>query len=171
MAYTLGVDFGKKGGLVLLKESQVLSKWAMPVNAENEIDVIALLTVCTEILTVTGGELKVYGEKLHALFKSSAKSTFSFGQAYGTTIGVIESVLAPITLVRAVDWQKHMWAKYETPVHLKAGSKKKDTKLMALITANRIWPSMDWRASSRHRNPHDGIIDAALIGLYGVQHG
>ncbi len=165
--FTLGVDFGKKGGLTLLEDKRIIKKWTMPSHTEG-VDIEALLAICTEVLTIaTLDHLEIYGERLHAIFGSSAKSTFSFGKVYGEAIGVIEAVLKPITLVRAVDWQKDIFKEYNTQEIKKPNSNRRDTKAMALITANVVWPDMDWRPSPRHKIPHDGIIDSALIALYG----
>tara|TARA_Y100000296_G_C5180060_1_gene263680 strand:- start:15319 stop:15828 length:510 start_codon:yes stop_codon:yes gene_type:complete len=165
--HTLGIDFGSKGGLTLLEGNQIIMKTAMPYK-DGKTDIPKLLSFCTDIMSeVDLSNLKIYGEKLHAIFGSSAKATFSFGKVYGETIGVIESVLGEIELVRAVDWQKEIFKAYEIKEVKKNNSNRRDTKTMALHAALTVWPNEDWRASSRHRIVHDGIIDSALIALYG----
>jgi len=58
-------------------------------------------------------------------------------------------------------WQKAFWTRPKLPK-----GQKFDTKAAALRAANQIWPGTDWRAGERHRIPHDGIVDAALISEY-----
>jgi hypothetical protein len=44
---------------------------------------------------------------------------------------------------------------------------KGQTKPFALSVACRLWPQEKWLASDRSKKPHEGLIDAALIGEYG----
>ena len=164
--YNLGIDFGKQGGFALLKDEHIVQKWIMPLTEDNDINPIGVQKIIEEIKEQST-DVKVYGEKLHALFNSSAKSTFSFGQAYGTVIGVIESHLAPVKLVRAVDWQKRIFKDQDVAEVKKKNSKRRDTKIMALHSALKLWPDEVWTQSPRHRKLHDGMIDACLIALYG----
>lgn len=180
--YTLGIDFGKKGGFALLKEQVIIQKWVMPLTEDNEIDPQGVLDIAREstervlselshreLVKLDGMPIKIYGEVLHALFNSSAKSTFNFGKAYGVVIGVIEANLGPINLIRAVDWQKQVFTQLEIAEVKKTNSNRRDTKLMALHSALHLWPDESWVESPRHRRLHDGMIDAALIAYYGGQ--
>lgn len=181
--YTLGIDFGKKGGFALLKDSVILQKWVMPLTKDNVIDPEGVCEIAADVFTYWSDTIewtndimssssmpvKIYGEILHAVYGSSAKSTFSFGQAYGTVIGVIEANLGPINLIRAVDWQKAVFKELNVEEVKKPNSNRRDTKRMALHAALKQWPEEVWVESPRHRRVHDGMVDAALIGLYGEQ--
>lgn len=163
----LGIDFGKQGGFALLDQGKIVFKAPMP-TTNNEINIEASLSICTVILSLIAmNKLTIYGEKLHAVFGSSAKATFSFGQAYGTTIGITEACLKEINLVRAVDWQNYIFKELEIPEIKKPNSNRRDTKAMALLAAKKLWPEVDFRATSRSKKQHDGMIDAALIAYYG----
>lgn len=179
--FNLGIDFGKKGGFALVNDTNVIvKKWVMPLTSENEIDVQGVLDIATEVtgfaienlieeelLAMKSIPVKIHGEVLHALFNSSAKSTFNFGKAYGVVIGVVEANLGPINLVRAVDWQRKVFVEQQITEVKKPNSNRRDTKLMALHSALQLWPDEIWIESPRHRRLHDGMIDAALIAYYG----
>ena len=45
------------------------------------------------------------------------------------------------------------------------------TKEMSLVSAQRLYPGADLRASTRCKKPHDGIVDALLIATYGLKSG
>jgi hypothetical protein len=40
------------------------------------------------------------------------------------------------------------------------------TKVAALASANKLWPTERWLATTRSKTPHDGMVDAALIARY-----
>lgn len=166
--YTLGIDFGKQGGFAFVYKGVIIKKWPMPTTKEGLIDCKGVESIAEYLIwEYPCDKWNIYGEKLHAIYGSSAKATFSFGQAYGTVIGIIETHLGPINLVRAVDWQKAIFKKFNIDPIKKKDSKKNDTKKMALHAALKQWPDEDWRESPRHRRVHDGMLDASLIGLYG----
>lgn len=90
----------------------------------------------------------------------SSTSTFNFGKAFGwAEMAVIAHGLG-YTLVHPRMWQRRMWQGTDGSLENKARS---------IQAAKRIWPSVDFRKSERARNPHDGITEACLIGLYGKQ--
>jgi hypothetical protein len=64
-------------------------------------------------------------------------------------------------------WQSEFWSRPKMPK-----GQKFDTKAAALVAANRIWPRHDWRVASEKtgkllKNPHTGVIDAALLAEWG----
>lgn len=159
----MGIDFGKKGGFAVIDENNnIVRKSVMPVTKDNEIDMEKLSNLFIDILHGCQ-PLKVQGEKLHAIFGSSAKATFNFGHDYGVVKTIAHNCLGGVELVRAVDWQKSLFTKLETAVVKKKNSTRNDTKLMALHTALKLWPDEVWVESPRHRRIHDGMIDSALI--------
>jgi hypothetical protein len=143
----------------------------MPTDKDNQIDCLKVKEICLEVLEECSNQkanLRVYGEILHAVYGSAAKATFSFGQAYGTVIGIVEATTGEkIELIRAVDWQKYIFNFHKIKEVKKANSNRRDTKAMALHTALKLWREENWVESPRHRRIHDGMIDAALIAIYG----
>ncbi len=91
----------------------------------------------------------------------SAQSLGSMERCYGAIAGLLLA-----SEIRHPDW--FSWR----PVHsgnrleswqrilLPEGS---DTKKAALQLARELWPHETWLPSARHRMPHTGLIDAALI--------
>lgn len=49
----------------------------------------------------------------------------------------------------------------------KKGKSEKETKVMALALANRLFPGHNWLATPRSKVPHDGLVDSALIAYHG----
>lgn len=173
MIYFLGIDFGKKGGISLLDLSgNILLKAPMPIHKDTkEVDVYEVEAIFAKVNAIRStGELlqplHVYGEKLHAIFGSSAKGTFNFGDDYGLVRGTAMVRFGHCNLIRAVDWQKDTWKHLEIEEIKKSTGKGKDTKAMALKAANKLWPKENWLATARSKKPHDGVIDSALIAEY-----
>lgn len=159
----VGIDFGVKGGIAVVDHNGVIvAKHVMPVTKDNEIDVYELGNIFTTIF-LHYEPLKIQGEKLHAIFGSSAKATFKFGHDYGVVKTTAMGVLGEVKLVRAVDWQKRIFDKLKVEKVKKANSSRNDTKTMALHAALKLWPNENWLPSKRHRVVHNGMIDAALI--------
>ena len=48
-------------------------------------------------------------EEIHAIFGSSAKSTFSFGEIFGKLQGIIVANKISLHFVQPKIWQKQMW--------------------------------------------------------------
>jgi hypothetical protein len=160
----VGIDFGVKGGIAVIDEaSNILDKWPMPVTKDNDIDTYAL-SIILKSIHADYTEVYIAGEKLHAIFGSAAKATFKFGHDYGVVKTMVSLLLKQeAQLVRAVDWQKRVFAKLKIEPVKKPNSKRNDTKIMALHSILNIWPNEDFRKNSRCRIFHDGMIDACLI--------
>ena len=169
----IGTDHGLKGALIALSESgKILHVLPMPTykddNGDNQIDCFQVYSWLYENFGDYEHEVVACGERLHAIFKASASSTFNFGKNIGKITGIIECLEMEYYEVRAVDWQKHQFATHSIPelTIIKKGSKKpkRDTKAMAKICASKIWDMdiFDWIN-------HDGVLDALLIADYARQ--
>jgi hypothetical protein len=160
----VGIDCGKTGGIVSIGHNQCIDrKLIMPtmpdgkkkkINIKALNDIIIFLNILDPIFIVEdpGG---------HAPSAAGLRSmTYSFA--------VVEALLVvnqcSYINVTARKWQKEFWTK---PKELKG--QKWNTKEQALNSANEIWPNTDWRQNDRCRVAHDGIVDAALIGMYGFR--
>jgi hypothetical protein len=127
-------------------------------------------------------------EDLHSIFGTSAASNFSFGLNNGLVTGMVQTAGISYTKVQAKKWQKEMFEGIR-PVEVPAMEKKLkgqsakqkvdkngnlkykvDTKATALIAAKRLFPKESFLATQRSKVPHDGIVDAVLIGLYCTRH-
>jgi hypothetical protein len=164
MKVYLGCDHGAQGALAAINEDgEILHYTKMPLKPDGTIDAFQIYSWLYENFDEYDYEVTVCGEKLHAIFKAAASTTFSFGKNVGTVTGIIECLEMYYFEVRAVDWQKHMFTKYEIPItHQKkktpSGKLKNDTKAMAKDCLKKIYPTFE--------SNHDGIIDALLIANY-----
>lgn len=113
-------------------------------------------------------------EEIHAIFGSSAKATFAFGEINGLLKGLLIANKIPYYLVQPKTWQKEMWDNkdividYQT-IKGKDGVKTKkvvNTKQTSLNTAKRIFPNIDFRKTERCKNPDDNKVDSLLICEY-----
>lgn len=163
MKYFVGIDGGLDGAIVTLEGRRIEPeyRYIMPtvkpgkgrkVDLRKIRDIFAMFFVldATVILEDPGG---------HAQSASGLRSmTYCFA--------ALESALVcnhvRHHIVRPVEWQREFWKRPKMPK-----GQKFDTKAAALSAANQIWPEADWRKSERATNPHDGIVDAALIAEYG----
>lgn len=97
----------------------------------------------------------VFVEKVHSMPKQGVAAMFSFGQSYGTIIGVCTALGLNVQLVTPQAWKK---------VVLEGTNKDKDA---AIAFVRRAYPDVELYATSRSKKPHDGIADAVCIAHYG----
>lgn len=170
----IGIDVGKQGGIVIINDDNSVQTFKTPLVA-NEIDLNELIN----ILSGVKSDIKIVGiENVANIFGASSKSNFQFGRALGLVEGLITGVGLPFVKVHAKVWQKLAFEGIpvvyksggKTKVNKKTGSveevKKVDTKAMALLSAKRLYPSVNLLASTRSKVPHDGIVDSLMIAHY-----
>lgn len=102
-------------------------------------------------------------EEIHAVFGSSAKSTFSFGEIFGFLQGLFVALGIPYHLVPPKTWQAAIWINSDKV--FKEG-KKVDTKKTSINAATRLFPDIDFRRNERCKVVDDNKVDATLIGEY-----
>jgi Holliday junction resolvasome RuvABC endonuclease subunit len=90
-------------------------------------------------------------EKVHSMPKQGVASTFKFGVAYGTILGIVSALKIPLHLVRPQQWKKEFGL----------GPDKEQARAMAI----RLWPDEDRFAKKKDH----GKAEAALIARYGLQ--
>jgi hypothetical protein len=178
MKVYLGIDHGLKGALATITSDGKIHKiLPMPLYKIGNDEVIDCFQIYSWLYENYGDyehELIAVGERLHAIFKASASTTFNFGKNVGKVVGIIECLKMDYMEVRAVDWQKHMFTLhsipeiYETKTNKKtgqiittlsaSGKPKRDTKAMAKVCASKIWEMeiFDYILN-------DGVLDALLI--------
>lgn len=163
----IGIDVGKKGGLVALKGSENKGKWAIP-TIGNDIDGAALSNILLSLKDDYDAVVLI--EDVHSVFGASAKANFTFGFVCGLIEGVVIAAKMKFVKVQPKVWQKEIWTTpdIEYEVGGKEGKRKKvNTKLTSLKSAMRLFPNFDFRATERSKVAHDGIVDALLIAEYG----
>lgn len=107
-----------------------------------------------------------YVEKVHAIYGSSASSTFTFGRNYQAALCGLEASDIPYRLVAPKDWQKTVLCKKNK---IFKNKNKVDTKAMAREAAKVIFKDESFLKTPRSKTPHDGLVDAALIATYGLR--
>jgi hypothetical protein len=162
----IGIDPGKNGGITSLEDNEIHQYTIPKIKGSTKVDYRKLDGI---IAQWRGCDTHVFIEEVHALYGSSAGATFSFGYICGVTMGMIVSAKVPFTLVQPKVWQKVMFKGIpDIRKPYKDGKKgKTDTKAMALIAAKRLFPGMDFLATQRSKNPHDGLVDSIIIAEYG----
>jgi len=179
MKLFIGIDIGKQGAIASLSESNVLKYYPIPL-VGNQVSKIGIRKILEEIFLESGTdnkEILVGLEDVHSIFGASAKSNFQFGRCLGLIEGIVDTKELPSVLVQPKTWQKFAFLGVpeirkpdkvsETGKILKGTL---DTKAMALIAVQRLFPSETFLATSRSKVPHDGIVDAALIAYYLKNH-
>jgi len=156
----MGIDNGLDGAIVVNINGVIENRWIMPtlkLGKGRKVDVLAIRDI---ISSWAFDNLAVLIERPAG--SQSVKPAVSMAQSFCTieTYMILNSV--KYLDITAMSWQKTYWTRPKM-----AKGDKFDTKAAALVAANKIWPSTDWRKNDRCRVPHDGIVDAALIAEYG----
>ena len=114
-------------------------------------------------------------EDVHAIFGSSAKSTFAFGEIKGILKGLLIANEIPYTLVQPKTWQGEIWNNQDMIVSYKTikksdGTEQKrkvvDTKSTSINAARRLFPNIDLRKNERCRKIDDNKVDSLLMAEY-----
>lgn len=150
----VGIDPGKNGGLVAIdKNGNIIRHMIMPLITKEELDPIGLI----EFVTFEEHDVKIALENVHSIHMSSAKSNFQFGRIVGAIEAALKVSQMPYMLVDPKKWQKTSFE------GIPALDNPKDRALLASV---RLFPTISFVMSSRSKNPHDGVIDAALIAYW-----
>jgi hypothetical protein len=151
----IGIDPGLDGGIAILRWPAALETRPMPTVKDGKrrsVDTVALAAALR-----LDADIRVYLEKVWAMpvagRRQGAGSMFSFGRTFGAAEGVIAALGHRLSLVPPQRWQRAVLSGKGTE----------------LADAARQFPGHDFRASPRCRKPHGGMVDAALIALYGMQ--
>jgi len=158
----IGVDNGISGGLCAISSHNgaVIEAIAMPTeeaSGKTEVYVRGLLGWLDHFSPLN--TLIAIEEPLRHAKSSQAMRSMSI--SFGKILGLCETIRYPVCRVQVKEWQD---------VELGKRLAKGQTKVKALAVANNLWPEEDWLATSRSRIPHDGMIDAALIAHYYLNH-
>ena len=173
----IGVDIGSSGAIAIFSDGQLVRYGALP-KVGDELDMRGMAEI---ILSYPIEDVHVLIEDLHSVFGSGAASNFTFGVNNGLVVGALQALQIPYSKIQARKWQKVAWEgirPVEKPVMKKVKGQpafheknkkgelkyKVDTKATSLIAAKRIFPKESFLSTERSKVPHNGIVDAALIG-------
>ena len=139
-----GIDPGQRGGIVILENGQIIDR--------------TLLVNVTPDSWLSRRFVKiVYIEEAQTMPKQGIVSAFTYGRDFGYLLGTLSGKFI-VNMVAARTWTKR--------IHQQA-PRSKCPKNRSLWVAKQVWPEETWLATERSRVPHDGLVDAALIALYG----
>ena len=113
-------------------------------------------------------------EEVHAIFGSSAKATFAFGEINGLLKGLLIATGIPYQLVQPKTWQKEIWINQDMVVEHKKvvvkgveqSRKEVNTKQTSFNAVKRLFPDVDLRKNERCRNWDNNKVDSLLICEY-----
>lgn len=116
----IGIDPGVSGAMALLDtEDNTLKIVQFPTYTianssgknRNHLDHSQLADILHNLTTSgrqAGRPIRVVIEQVNAMPGQGVVSTFTFGKAYGTLIGLVAGARLPLTLVRPNEWKKEM---------------------------------------------------------------
>lgn len=147
MKVYIAVDPGQSGALAAISESGDI---AFKDFTNETSDMVEWLTVFKENHDV----VMCMVEDVHAIYGTSAKSTFNFGRNLGIMLGIIRGLSLPIDYVAPKAWQKFIGSK----------AKGKDIKKDVAEIARRLYPGCD--IYTPRGRLLDGRSDALMIAHY-----
>ena len=156
----IGIDPGLDGGIVTLDGTgTILAKYITPVikgvGTKREYNLSNMKILLQEHPNIK----MVILEKQQVFPGQGTVSMFRIGLGYGMWQGLIVGLGLPYTLVHSKRWQKIMLADVN----------KNDTKQAAALVASRLYPGIDFRATPRCKDAHEGIVDALLMSVYALR--
>lgn len=157
-----GIDPGKRGFLVVYDGKTIVRADPMPFLGK-EPDTATLRRILAEWSRLN----VVYTilEKQQPFARDTAVSAFAIGRAYGHLEMILATSNLPHEIVAPADWKRRL------KIPIPKAKKDRDKKLKALATAKaqRLGPSIDFRANtepgSRCRVAHDGKVEAFLLAV------
>ncbi len=155
----MGIDPGKKGGIAVIDSKRKICELTpMPMLPGGKVwDLEELCVIVGRWSNDCGA---VYIEKVGAMPGQGVVSMFNFGWGCGALEGIVAAYQLPYHKVSPQTWMKS--------VH-QGSDAKANTKQKGLQIAKRLYPGRSFLATPRSRVPHDGMVDALLIALFGLQ--
>lgn len=165
----IGCDPGSKGFLVSVRPDGIIDFCSIQDSRITDLN----SWIFKQITTASNYEWDIIAviEEVHAIFGSSAKATFSFGEIFGIIKGLVYGNLIPMHLVPPKVWQKEIWVNSDMVYEYKKKEdgimrKTVDTKKTSINAALRLFPQVDFRKNVRCKNIDDNKVDSALIAEY-----
>ena len=148
----IGVDPGSKGAIVILVLEGVKT---LSVGSSKEVSGANLYDLIAQEKAD-----HVFIEKAQSMPRQGISSAFTYGTGYGGLLAAVEIAKVPFTLISPRIWtsKMHLGCEGDNP-------KEKSVKAFA-----RIFPGMGDGIKNRNGKLHDGIVDAALIAMYGARY-
>jgi crossover junction endodeoxyribonuclease RuvC len=146
-------DPGLSGGIALIGENGLIMD-PMPI-VGGEIDVSGL----KRWFAAHAEEIEiVLLERAQPMPKQGISSAFNYGRGFGRLEATILSLGLAVEYVQPRQWAKVMHAGLPSDL----GTKEKSTLAVATL-----FPAYDFRATDKSKKPHLGMVEAALLAMYG----
>lgn len=165
----IGIDPGLNGGIAKIRDDGSLELFKTPVIGGRDYDIQAMKDVLmppmaiisasmsTKVTPLIVYDLFVVIEQQIAMPGQGLSSTLQTGKGFGIWLGLIAGLQIPHQVVMARAWQTRMFT---------GVSGKLEPKQKSEIVAKRLFPSADFRRSTRATKADDGLTDAACIAEY-----
>lgn len=169
--YYCGFDPGAKGAVCIIdNSSRIVYLQSFFKDPEN----INLKDLIPHMEVLSSMNLHVVIEDVHAIFGSSAASTWNFGKVCGALEMALVDWNIAHTKVAPKLWQKEMFQGIKLVTKLSTSKKTevKDTKVMSYQAVSRIFPDQDFHKVSGKTGKtsktviDDNLCDAALMAEY-----
>ena len=156
----IGIDPGQKGFITIYNER---GYDFIPIADKSPLELGHIL----RDIKRDNPEIMAAMEQIHAVFGSSAKSTFSFGEIFGLLQGLLIANDIPYTLVPPKTWQGEIWIHPDKVDRYKTDGKKMvDPKGTSINAARRLFPTIDLCRTPSCKKPDDNKVDSLLICEY-----
>ena len=101
-AFVFAVDPGLNGAWAALEQDGTFVDASELERFQNRINAIVLAKLLLKL-----GPAQAVIERVHSMPKQGVASSFTFGQAYGTAIGVVSGYGLPLAFVTPQRWKSH----------------------------------------------------------------
>lgn len=139
-----GIDPGKSGGIVYIHHLTQKIEGFYPFDGKVKP-------------VMTGSHAFI--EHAQAMPKQGVVGMFNYGVSFGRILGAVEAHNITYTLVKPQEWHKVIYAGID-------GLEGKERSLEAAYRANP--DSLKLFTIGKRRKPHMGLVEAYLIGLWGL---
>jgi Holliday junction resolvasome RuvABC endonuclease subunit len=151
----VGIDPGFKGGLAIFDDEKVIFCCPMPIvtvkvgkKDRNKIDGITITKLLKEY-----NVSQIIIEQVHAFPGQGGVGNFSFGQNFGTLLGIFEALGIPYTEISPMKWKKFIF-----------GKDREEGKNQGIEFCNTNYGYINLLPTKRSKKLHDGMSDAICIG-------
>lgn len=165
----IGIDVGAQGFISVMHPSGELEFLALKDTSPHRWSIFF-----QQLYEKYDGDVVCCMEEIHAIFGSSAKATFSFGEVNGMLKGLLISNHIPFHLVQPKNWQKEIWINDDRVYDLKPSKnesgktiKKINNKKTSFNAGRRLFPDVDFRRTPQCIKDDDNKCDSLLICEYG----
>lgn len=154
----IGIDPGKDGYITVIRDMIPTSYPIPKIVGGKEVDMHGLASTLFSIAEGCDMNTTIVGiEDVHAIPKSSARATFSFGGICWALRMACIMLGFPVVLIAPKKWQKEMYEGVRADPNKKA---------MSVLAAKRLFPEHNLLPTPRSKVPDHNLTDSLLIAEY-----